>query len=414
MNPPREDRSVVVTGVGMVTPLGTDRESTWQSVLANRRAGKVLSPPTSGPAWESVAPSPEWRGCPVHRDWTGFDEPIVRDALTAAREACRHSQLQDFDPARTGCVIGASKGGMHIAVPAFTRPHIDAKSIPPETWPFSWPNGAAARVAQEFGISGPVLAPAAACATGLVSLIRACDLITQGVCDAVIAGSTDASLQPALIASYRRLGVLARHGDPAGAGRPFDSERQGFLVGEGAAVLILESRGHATRRGATAIAEIIGGRILSDGAGVTGLDESADGLTRAIQEALSDARVRASEIDLVSFHGTGTEQNDRSEATAWGRVLGDHRPRGIGCAFKGGVGHLMGGAGSVETALSILAMRDQIAPPTANLSKVDPELQKLLRIPMTRNAPVPYPIRNALKLSLGFGGPVAALVLRQT
>lgn len=411
-----DDRGVVVTGLGMVTPLGGDRESTWSSVLSGQLAGQQLDPTQLGPAWQGIAPSSEWRGCPVTRDWTRITEPLIDDAVTAAREAMLHAGLVDLVGERTGCVIGASKGGLHRYVPAYTRDlaHSSAADdLPPEQWPWSWPNAAAARVAQTYNICGPVLAPGAACATGLVSLIRACDLIRQGICDVVLSGSSDASLQPALLASYRRLGVMARQGEPATAGRPFDVRRQGFLVGEGAAVLVLESRAHAEQRGARPLAEITGGRVLSDGAGVTGLEESADGLTRAIDESLCESRTAPAQIDLVSFHGTGTEQNDRSEATAWSRVIAGQKSRAHGCAFKGGLGHLMGGAGSVEAALSILALRDQVAPPTANLIQIDPSLGRLLDLTMTGPTPVARPIDNVLKLSLGFGGPVAALVLRR-
>jgi len=409
-----KDRDVVVTGLGMVTPLGVDRESTWNSVLAGRLSGQLLDPARLGPAWEGIAPSPDWRGCPIARDWSLATEPLIDDAVSAAKEALQHASLCSLDPQRTGCVIGASKGGLHRYAPAFAKSRSPAADLPPDLWPWSWPSAAAAHVAQQFDICGPVLAPGAACATGLVSLIRACDLIRQGTCDVVLAGSSDASLQPALLASYRRLGVMARLGDPATATRPFDVRRQGFLVGEGAAVLVLESRAHAEQRGARALAEIAGGRVLSDGSGVTGLEESADGLTRAIQESLRDAGLSAGEIDLVSFHGTGTEQNDRSEATAWSRVIAGQKSRAHGCAFKGGLGHLMGGAGSVEAALSILALQDQIAPPTANLTQIDPQLSPLLDLTMTGAAPVARPIENVLKLSLGFGGPVAALVLRRS
>lgn len=408
------DRDVVVTGLGMVTPFAASREATWLHVLNCQKAGVLLEPVQMGPAWKGIGPSPDWRGCPVPRNWSETTEPLIDDALAASQEAMAHAGLTVIDPERTGCVIGASKGGLHRAVPAFLRSReTDRADVPAEYWPWSWPNAAAAHVAQRYNICGPVIAPGAACATGLVSLIRACDLIRQGICDVVLAGSSDASLQPALLSSYRRLGVMARQGDPATAGRPFDAHRQGFLVGEGAAVLVLESSSHAKQRGAHPLAEIVSGRVLSDGAGVTGLEVSADGLTRVIAESLVAAGVSASEIDLVSFHGTGTVQNDRSEATAWSRVIDGLRSQAHGCAFKGGLGHLMGGAGSVETALSILALRDQLVPPTANLSHVDPQLDRLLQLTMTRAEPVSRSIQYALKLSLGFGGPVAALVLRR-
>lgn len=408
---------VVVTGVGMITPLGHDRDTTWQAILEARRSGVFLSPEQQGPAWLGIENSPEWRGCPVDRTWRQTSEPLIDDALRAAEEAFSHAGLGECQPERTGCVVGASKGGLHGFVPAWSRsrelvhsPIECQRSL--SDWPWTWPNAACVEIARRWNIQGPVLAPGAACATGLVSILRAVQLLQDGTCDVVIAGSSDASLTPALLACYRRLGVMARTGDPAMACRPFDRDRSGFLVGEGAGMLVLETREHARSRGARPLAEIVSGRIYSDGDGVTGLDETAGGLTRAIDESLRDAGISVSEIDLVSFHGTGTHQNDRSEATAWGQVLGAKSPRALGCAFKGGLGHLMGGAGSVETALTILAMQNQTVPPTTNLIQIDPQLQDLIRMPMTTQSPVRHRVRTVLKLSLGFGGPVGAIILR--
>ena len=440
--------SVVITGIGLVTPLGVTRESTWSALLAGARAGVVLKPALLGPAWEGIVPGPTWRGCPVPRTGDFAGEPIIGDALTAAREAVTQAQLGAVNPERWGCVVGASKGGMHLAVPLFARqawkrqrvhatvpagaehdvdaasaewePDLDADigqsawdGLPDDAWLQIWPDAPATAIAREFNIRGPVLAPAAACATGLVSLIRAAELVRSGVCDVVLCGSSDASLQPSLLASYRRLGVLARHGDPQTACQPFDRDRQGFLVGEGAAVLVVESLAHAVQRGAVPLAEFVAGRTFSDGAGVAGLDESAEGLSRAIEGVTRAGGITPAEVDLINLHGTGTDQNDRTEVAALSRVLRGTTPRGLCCAFKGAIGHLMGAAGSVETALTILSLRDQIAPPTANLRTFAPDLKSLLTLPFTSETPTPRRIDTVLKTSLGFGGPVAAVLLRR-
>ncbi len=474
--------SVVITGIGLVTPLGVTRESTWSALLAGARAGAVLSPARMGPAWEGIVPGPTWRGCPVSRTGDYAGEPIIGDALTAACEAVTQAQLGAVDPERWGCVVGASKGGMHLAVPLFvkqwgsrqrilsrvaagdedsfdaaaveeewnlgthvepgpTRDSLSSLSsfaprknvllqserrqsipdigqsawdgLPDDAWLNIWPDAPATAIAREFNIRGPVLAPAAACATGLVSLIRAAELVRSGVCDVVLCGSSDASLQPSLLASYRRLGVLARHGDPQTACQPFDRDRQGFLVGEGAAVLVVESLAHAVQRGAVPLAEFVAGRTFSDGAGVAGLDESAEGLSRAIDGVTRAGGITPAEVDLINLHGTGTDQNDRTEVAALSRVLRGTTPRGLCCAFKGAIGHLMGAAGSVETALTILSLRDQIAPPTANLRTFAPDLKSLLTLPFTGETPTPRRIDTVLKTSLGFGGPVAAVLLRR-
>lgn len=444
MSAPSVQESVVITGIGLVTPLGVTRESTWSALLSGEKAGAALNPSQLGPAWMGIEPSPLWRGCPVPRTWQFEGEPLIGDVLVAAREALAHANLGMDDPQRWGCVIGASKGGLHQAVPVFAQQSVrqrrvlahvlaghgesvapemcegvllsplDAWSgLPAEAWMQIWPDAPATAIAREFNICGPVLAPAAACATGLVSLIRAAELVQSGVCDVVLCGSSDASLQPALLASYRRLGVTARGHDPRTACKPFDRDRDGFLVGEGAAVLVVESRSHAQRRGATPLAEFVAGRTFSDGAGVAGLDESAEGLSRAIEGVCQAGGIRAREVDLINFHGTGTEQNDRTEFTALARVLAGQTPRGICCAFKGALGHLMGAAGSVEIALAVLSLRDQHAPPTANLRAVAPDLESIQSLPFTGESSTRRQIDTALKLSLGFGGPVAAVLLRR-
>jgi 3-oxoacyl-[acyl-carrier-protein] synthase II len=413
--------SVVITGIGMVTPLGTTRETTWSALLAGKQAGSDLNPADMGPAWQGIAPDPLWRGCPVKRTWNYPGEPIIGDALAAAREAVSHAGLERGDPRRWGCVLGASKGGMHFGIPMFVSQFLKApdpveaawNGLDEDAWRQIWPDAPSSALAREFDIRGPVLAPAAACATGLVSLIRAADLIRDGVCDVVLCGSSDASLQPSLLGSYRRLGVIARQGDSRTACKPFDQDRDGFLVGEGAAVMVLESRSHAERRGAVPLAEFVAGRTFSDGSGVAGLDESAEGLARAIIGVTSAGGLTAADVSLVNFHGTGTQQNDRTEVSAFTKALAGQPMQGVGCAFKGSLGHLMGAAGSVEVALSVLALRDQLAPPTANLQCVADDLKSLGSVRFTGATATPMKVNTVLKTSLGFGGPVAAALLRK-
>lgn len=176
---------------------------------------------------------------------------------------------------------------------------------------------------------------------------------------------------------------------------------------------MVESRTHAEQRGGTPLAEFVAGRSLSDGDGVAGLDKSAEGLARAIELTLQAGGITAGEIDLINLHGTGTQQNDRIEATALSQIHFGPAPRGVCCALKGALGHLMGAAGSVEMALAVLCLRDQVAPPTANLRTLDPDLKELLPLPFTGEAARPLTIETVLKTSLGFGGPVAAGLMRR-
>ncbi|MBW3541260.1 MAG: beta-ketoacyl-[acyl-carrier-protein] synthase family protein, partial [Planctomycetes bacterium] len=288
-------RRVVVTGIGMVTPLGSDRESSWRRLCAGDRGARPLTavelrlPATAG---ECVSAAGDLIGAPAAKspglgECTG--EPVVDLALAAADEALGDAGLRTerLGPT-TGCVIGTSKGGLRTfaALAARASLHPPSSILHPlfSSW---WPNAPALSVARRFGIEGPLLCPVAACATGLVALIRGWELIRDGACDVVLAGASDASLVPAVLGSFRRLGVLARSdGDAAAACRPFDRRRSGFVVGEGAAVLVLEALDHARRRGVTPYAEWLWGATAADVAGLTTPDPQGRGMTRLISDTL--------------------------------------------------------------------------------------------------------------------------------
>lgn len=270
-----------------------------------------------------------------------------------------------------------------------------------------WPNTPASLVAERWKIRGPVLCPVAACATGLMSLWRGAELIREGVCDVVLAGSTDASLQPSVLGAFSRMGVLAKEtGDPREACRPFDLHRTGFAVGEGAAVLVMERADVAQARGVTPYAEWLGGGCVSDPSGITHLDEEATGLIWLIRDVLKRSGVAPDEIDYINLHGTGTWGNDRTETHAVREALGQHADRVSCSSLKGSLGHLLGAAGSVETACTLLAMREGRIPLTRNLDHPDPACD----LDYTPHQSRPRTIRHALKLSLGFGGHQVAAV----
>jgi len=236
----------------------------------------------------------------------------------------------------------------------------------------------------------------------LAACQRGYELIRDGHCDVVLAGSADASLQPAILASFQRLGVLARQfGDPATACRPFDRNRNGFVVGEGSACLVLESLAHAQARHARWYGEWLAGRMLADATGLTQLDPTGQSLKRL----LSDLRRDVPDLpDYVNLHGTATILNDKVESNALCTVLGSEAYGVSYSSMKGGLGHLLGAAGSVEMAATLLAIRDQIVPPTANLIEPDPELP----LEFTPRTARPRRIDHAWKLSLGFGGHLMA------
>jgi len=396
---------VVITGIGLWTPLGSDRESTWQSLIAGRAASRWL---TALP-W---ADGPPVVGAPCQVPQATVDDhvdPVIAMAKRVSAEAIHDAGLgfSTLSQDTTGVVFGTSKGGLHTASRLVSAKASDID--PPGLWLDVWPNCAAVNVAKTIQCSGPVLAPVAACATGLAACLRGYELIRDGRCSIVLAGSSDASLQPAILGSFQRLGVLAKtKDDPATVCRPFDRDRTGFVVGEGAGCLILESYEHAIARGAQWYAEWIGGRMLSDPSSLTQLDPGGTSLRRLLRDVAS---FTSRPPDYINLHGTATRPNDRVESSAVAAVLGTSARETACSSLKGGLGHLLGAAGSVELAATLLAIRDQIVPPTVNLCSVDPELPS--EISFTPREPRPRRIDLAWKLSLGFGGHLSAACIER-
>jgi len=415
---------VVITGIGLVTPLGATRELSWQALKAGQRGIRDLQPeddivrvesiPQAWPDLKIGAPRPvsTWD----HR----YADPVIALAEQTAAESLADANLtaaslsdNGIDPERCGCVIGTSKGGLS-AYSHLTRAYNwdrNLTEIDSHVWPACWPNAAAVSVANTHGIRGPLICPVAACATGLISIMRGVELIATGICDVVLAGSSDAALHPGILAAFHRLGVLSRNFiEPAEACKPFDRNRDGFAVGEGAAVFVLESAEHAASRNQRAYGKWIGSGMACDPTGITEMDTQAESLTRLVEIVLEQADVSPQEIDYLNLHGTATQQNDLIEATALHRVFGS-RITALSCSsLKGACGHLLGAAGSVELALSLLAMRDNIVPPTMNCEQPDPALE----LDVTPNVAIQKPINQIMKLSLGFGGHLAAAIVRKS
>lgn len=332
-------------------------------------------------------------------------DPVTRLARQAATEAIGDARLAE-DMLRgdtTGVVFGTSKGGLATASSVLQHERQpDSTPLAPQSWLEFWPNSAACAVSAMIGCQGPSLATVAACATGLAACLRGVSLIQEGRCDVVLAGSSDASLQPAIVASFLRLGVLSRESEnPVEACRPFDRNRSGFVIGEGAGCLILESYEHALRRKANWYGEWQTGAMLSDPAGLTQLDPTGASLRRLVRDLL---RKEARLPDYINLHGTATATNDRIESSSIRGELGPQAGRVSCSSLKGGMGHLLGAAGSVELAATFLAIRDQIIPPTANLKTPDPALD----LDFTPRSARQRPVDLAWKFSLGFGGHLSA------
>lgn len=396
----------------MVTPCGADRETSWQGLLAGQSVIRWLTPS------EHVA-----RNCNINRTRLAGAPAILPPeadqalpfsmntmARCAAREALEDADIPaaNLDQERTGVVIGTSKGSLGAWHQLLS--HANELEDPRTLWDAGWSNSPALCVAADYEIAGPVLVPVAACATGLLSIFRGVQLIQDGRCDVVVAGSVDDSLSEILWASYRRLGVLARvkDGDPSRACRPFDRDRQGFLMGGGSGIVVLERLEAAEARGHQPYAEWLSGAMASDSLALTQVSPDAAGLTHLISDLLRTGATDARDIDYINLHGTGTRDNDRYETLGIRKALGSAAD-GIPCSsLKGTIGHLLGGAGSVEFAAMLLAMRDGFVPPTANLTQADPQCN----LDYTPCFARPHTIRTALKLSLGFGGHLVAALVR--
>jgi 3-oxoacyl-[acyl-carrier-protein] synthase II len=425
---------IVITGLGLITPLGADRESTWQRLLQGHSAGRWLDglagldsgwvgcpamlpddlPLRADAPGEAAAPGPHPPSDPHSRD------RLQRMSLLASQEACLDAGGFDSTaPDRRGCVWGTSKGHFAAATAAWNRligstaaERRRSESAPVATnpvddpWPSSWSSAPGWAVRHQLQLEGPAVVPVAACATGLVAICRAVQLLEHGECDMVLAGSADDSLHPLVLASFRRLGVLARGTVPAQLSRPFDRHRTGFVVGSGAGALVLERRSHAQQRGATWYAAWGGGGLGTDPAGLTSLTVTGEPLRRLLQQVWRAGNAPS----VCQLHGTGTVLNDRVEsqviADLWGSSLAPHSCYGV----KGALGHLLGAAGSVELALACLSLRDQVLPPNVNLDVIDPDCP----LPFQGSQPRPRRIETLLKVSLGFGGHQAAAWLRHT
>jgi len=408
----RAPRRVVVTGVGLVTPLGVGTEPTWQAILAGR---------------SGIAPitlfDPSRYSTRIAGEVKGFDPLLWLDkkdlkkcgrfiqfALAGASMAMAASGLRvdDSNAPRVGVTIGSGIGGFEV----IEREHqILLERGPDRVSPFfivaTLVNLAAGQVAVRFGAKGPNSAVATACTTGAHAIGDAFRLIQHGYADAMICGGTEASVTPLGIAGFAAMRALStRNDDPERASRPWDQGRDGFVVGEGAGILVLEDLAHANRRDAPILAELIGYGMTADAHHLTAPPEDGEGVARVMAAALEDARLTPTSIQYLNAHATSTPLGDRVEATAIARVFGAHIGEVAVSSTKSMTGHLLGAAGAVEAGLTVLALRDQVAPPTVNLKNPDPNTP--LRFISDRAQPVA--MTHAMTNSFGFGGTNASLI----
>lgn len=405
----------MVTGIGLVSPVGLGTEPTWASVLAGRPGVATIT--LFDPSRHAVRFAGEVKGFDPLQ-WLDRKEVkkcgrFIQFAIAATSMAMAQSGLQvhDGNATRVGVTIGSGIGGFEV----IEREHTTLLERGPDrVSPFfilsAIVNLAAGQVSVRLGAKGPSSAVATACTTGAHSIGDAFRLIQGGYADAMVCGGTEACITPLAVAGFASMRALsARNDAPERASRPWDTERDGFVIGEGAGILVLEERGHAEQRGAPILAEVAGYGMSSDAHHPTAPPSDGDGVRRVMIAALADAELTPGDVQYLNAHATSTPLGDRAEAIAIANVFKEHAPRLAVSSTKSMTGHLLGGAGALEAGLTILALRDQIAPPTTNLDHQDDDN----RLNLVPNTPQRLEIRHAMTNSFGFGGTNASLIFSQ-
>ena len=408
-------RRVVVTGLGAVTPCGNDAEATWASMREARSGTARVSKFDASAMPVQIAA--EVKGFdPLQR----IDKKLVRRldlfsqyAMYAAAEAMEHAGLvasDEGDP-RFGVYVGTGIGGLQEIVNGSRL--FDAhgwKGLSPFFIPRALTNLAAGQIAIRFGAQGPALCVTTACATGNHAIGEAFRAIQYDDADVILAGGCEAAVSPVGLAGFMVMRALSkRNDDAATASRPFDRGRDGFVMGEGAGILVVEALDHARARGAEILAEITGYALNNDAWHDTAPSPGGAGAARCMAAALRNAGVNPEQVDYINAHGTSTEQNDVSETEAVKAVFGEHAKRVAISSTKGVTGHLLGAAGGVEAVATVMALRTGVVPPTANLFEPDAACD-LDYVPLVARKLSP---RVALSNSFGFGGVNASLVFRR-
>jgi len=405
-------RRVVVTGVGAITPVGHNVPDTWAAILAGKSG--------FGPITLVDNPNHIIRGlCEVKAfepdQYMDRKDARRRDryqqlATVAAAEALRQANLAitDDNRERIGITMGTGIGGMRTIIDQEAVVH-DAglRRLNPFGITMIMPNGAAGMLAIDYGIQGPSTTITTACAAGNDAVGHAYRSIRYGELDAVLTGGSECIITSVAIGGFERAGATSTRAD--GTPRPFDADRDGLVIGEGAGMLVLESLEHAQARGATILAEIAGYGQTTDAYHITAPPESGSGAARAIRKALADAGLRPEDVDYVSAHGTATPLNDTAETTAVKAALGEHAYSVAMSSTKSMTGHIMGATGAIESVFCALAIRDQVVPPTINYATPDPTCD----LDYVPNAPRPRRVRVCLNNAFGFGGHNAVLVIRE-
>ncbi|WP_433832696.1 beta-ketoacyl-[acyl-carrier-protein] synthase family protein [Actinoplanes sp. CA-015351] len=405
---------VVITGLGATSPLGGDVESLWRNLLDGRSGVRRIDEQLQGFA--------HWRDLPAHiaapmavspdtelpRVQARRLDRCEQAALVAAKQAWQDAGTPRLEPERLAVVIGTGIGGVSTILDQDDIIEEKGPSkVSPLTIPMMMPNGPAAWVSIELGARAGTYTTVSACASGAEALSMGARLIRSGEADVVIAGGAEACITPLTIAGFAQARTLSRRNDePERASRPFDVDRDGFVLGEGAGVVVLERADFAAARGARVLAKLAGFGLTADAHHITGPDPEGRGQIRAIQAALSSGGLTPADVEHVNCHATSTVVGDIGEATAIQAALGDHV---VLTAPKSSIGHLVGAAGAVESIITVLTIRDGIIPATLNLESTAPEV----KLDVVAGQPRRQPVRAAICNSFGFGGQNVSLLFTE-
>jgi 3-oxoacyl-[acyl-carrier-protein] synthase II len=407
-------RKVVITGLGATTPIGGDVPTMWANSLKGVSGARTIEadwvaqyelPVTF--AAQIATPASEV----LSRVEAKRMDPSTQFAVVAAREAWRDSGIEEVDKDRLAVAFATGIGGVWTLLDAWdTLREKGPRRVLPMTVPMLMPNGPAAAVSLDLGARAGAHTPVSACASGTEALHQGLELIRSGKADVVMCGGAEAAIHPMPIAAFASMQALSRRNDePELASRPYDTSRDGFVMGEGAGAIVIEAEEHALARGARIYAELGGTSVTADAYHITAPDPQGLGATRALKAALFDARAQAEDVVHVNAHATSTPVGDKPEYTALKAALGAHIDQVAVSATKSQTGHLLGASGAVEAVMTVLAIYERKAPVTINLDNQDPEIPLDV---VTAPRDLPSGDIVALSNSFGFGGHNAVIVLR--
>jgi 3-oxoacyl-[acyl-carrier-protein] synthase II len=404
--------TIVVTGLGSFSPLGVSAKDTWEALLAGESGARTLEQP-----WVEELGLPVTFAAQAHVEPDTVLDRIeakrldrgAQLALLAARDAWADAGSPDVDPTRLGVDWATGIGGVWTLLNAWdTLREKGPRRVLPLTVPMLMPNAPSAAISMEFKARAGARTSVSACASSTESIANAVEHLRRGDADVIIAGGTEASIHPLPLAAFGQMQALSkRNDDPARASRPFDLGRDGFVLGEGAAALVLETEEHAKARGARIYARVLGGAVTSDAYHISAPDPEGS-VPRTMLLALEDAGVALSDVAHVNAHATSTPVGDAAEYIALRKVFGDGLDGIVVSATKAATGHLLGGAGAIEALFTARALADRVAPPTINLTDPDPEMPLDVA---TSPRPLPSGDLVGISNSFGFGGHNAVVVL---